>query len=35
MGQEHQAAADGVDSNSGLGDAVRQLRGRKQRQSRD
>ena len=28
-------AADGIDCNSRSGDAVRQLRGRKQRQSRD
>ena len=35
MREENKAAPDGVDSNGGLGNAVRQLRGRKQRQSRD
>ena len=33
--EENQAAANGLDSNRSLGDAVRQLRGRKQRKSRD
>ena len=36
MREENQAAANGLDSNRRLGDAVRQqLRGRKQRESRD
>ena len=35
MREENQAAANGLDSNRSLGDAVRQLRGRKQRKSRD
>jgi len=35
MQEESQAAADGIDCNSRSEDAVRQLRGRKQRQSRD
>ena len=35
MREENQAAANGLDSDRRLGDAVRQLRGRKQRKSRD
>jgi carbon storage regulator len=35
MREENQAAANALDSNRRLGDAVRQLRGRKQRKSRD
>ena len=35
MREENQAAANRIDSNRRLGDAVRQLRGRKQRKSRD
>ena len=35
MREENQAAADGIDCNSRSGDAVRQLRARKQRESRD
>ena len=35
MREETQAAANGLDSSKRFGDAVRQLRGRKQRKSRD
>jgi len=35
MREENQAAADGIDCNNRSGDAFRQLRGRKQRESRD
>jgi carbon storage regulator len=35
MREENQAAANGLDSDRRLGDAVGQLRGRKQRKSRD
>ena len=35
MREENQAASNGLDSDRRLGDAVRQLRGRKQRKSRD
>jgi carbon storage regulator len=35
MREENQAAANALDSNGRPGDAVRQLRGRKQRKSRD
>ena len=35
MREENQADANGHDSDRRLGDAVRQLRGRKQRKSRD
>jgi carbon storage regulator len=35
MQEEKQAAANALDSNGSLGGAVRQLRGRKQRKSRD
>lgn len=35
MQEENQADANGHDSDRRLGDAVRQLRGRKQRRSRD
>ena len=35
MREENQAAANGLDSSRRLGDAVRQLRGRKQKRSRD
>lgn len=35
MREETQAAANGLDSDRRLGDAVGQLRGRKQRKSRD
>jgi carbon storage regulator len=35
MQEEKQAAANALDSNRRLGGAVRQLRGRKQRKSRD
>ena len=35
MREKTQAAANGLDSSKRFGDAVRQLRGRKQRKSRD
>jgi carbon storage regulator len=35
MREENQAAANGLDSSRRLGDTVRQLRGRKQKRSRD